>query len=95
MSGSMVSSSFDTTDTNTNNTNINSNNDGIKVYQFDNDIDDTILINFTTKLANDLSVGSTGSDDSSVRRGIISRVYNKAIASRVSFKSPRRLVRER
>lgn len=44
MSGgsSMVSSSFDTT--------INNNNmsDRIKVYQFDNDIDDTILNNFTT-----------------------------------------------
>ena len=73
-SGSMVSSSFnDTVNTNS------STNDGIKVYQFDNDIDDSILINFTTRLANDLSAGSTGSDDSSVRRGIISRVYNTAI----------------
>ena len=90
-SDGMVSSSFDTTDTTTN----NANNNGIKVYQFDNDIDDSILINFTTRLANDLSVGSTGSDDSSVRRGIISRVYNTAIAStRVSCK-PRRLVKER
>ena len=69
-------------------------NNGIKVYQFDNDIDDTILINFTTKLANDISVGSSSSDSSVNRRGIIARVYDKAIASRGSFKSPRRL-RER
>ena len=84
---SMVSSSFDTNTTN------NNMNDGIKVYQFENDRDDTILINFTTKLANDISVGSSsdGSCDRVNRRGIISRVYNKA-ASRVK---PRRLVRER
>ena len=89
MSGSvsMVSSSFDSdSDDDT----------GMKVYQFDNDIDDAILINFTTKLANDIrSDGTTGSNDRWNRRGIISRVYNKAMASsRVRFKS-RRLVRER
>jgi len=74
----------------------NMNNNGIKVYQFDNDIDDTILTNFTTKLANDIrSVGSSSSDGSSMnKRGIISRVFNKGASRRVSFK-PRRLVRER
>ena len=85
---SMVSSSFDTNTTN------NNMNDGIKVYQFENDRDDTILINFTTKLANDISVGSSSDgscDGVNSKRGIISRVYNKA-ASRVK---PRRLVRER
>ena len=89
MSGSvsMVSSSFDSD---------SDSDDGMKVYQFDNDIDDTILINFTTKLANDISVGSSGdSSDRVNRRGIISRVYRYNKAIRVSFKSPRRLVRER
>jgi len=82
MSGSvsMVSSSFDSD---------SDSDDGMKVYQFNNDIDDAILINFTTKLANDIrSDGTTSSDSRLNRRGIISRVYNKAMASsRVSFKS--------
>ena len=81
---SMVSSSFDTNTTN------NNMNDGIKVYQFENDRDDTILINFTTKLANDMRSSDSSSSSNGVnsKRGIISRVYNKA-ASRVCFK-PRR-----